>query len=421
MAIAPVVPITAAESSQPSLRLGVDLPIHYGQGDDTEGYVPLHQINVFEQVRKTYEEIEEFANDLAHREINAVQVAIRTKHGMRKYLDLLNRLWGMSYTLKDCKRLPGSPIRYAVLISGHRRTFAKLHLWQHGCDSCREVHGQEEPGACFERHFSYGFNRVKVRLYYNITPYEAMGLQCQENIRGTVPAHEQAEGYDRLFSLVALDHPDELTIAEFVRIVGHVSAETVSRAIRFCRLPELIREDVAERRMGYGVALELGRLQEVLQLNEATLLSERQNIVDYHLSLKQYRAHVSSVVNARRSRHGAFFELSDELQGNLGVRRQVFERRTIMAIYDWTSYINRVAPKLANGEMGPNGTWPDTSAINALVKMVKAQKVLVELLEQRLTASQLDEATRVTAEVEELLQEIQLLETEPPLLNLVQQ
>jgi len=165
--------------------LGVIIPLHHGRGDDIEGYVPLSRINIFEQVRKTYEGIPQLADELSLGEINSVQVAIRTKWGMQQYLVLLNRLWGTDYTLRDCKPLPGpGPMRYAALISGHRRTLAKGHLWEHGCTVCREEYGVETPGGCFQRHFTYGGDLVKVRLYYGITPYRAMEMQCKENVRG---------------------------------------------------------------------------------------------------------------------------------------------------------------------------------------------------------------------------------------------
>jgi len=418
MVVAVDVTSPAATGSLSTIEgLGVIIPIHAGHGNDTEGYIPLSRINIFEQVRKTYEGIPQFADELSLGEINSVQIAIKTRRGMRQHLELLNRIWGTSYVLKDCMRLPSGPERYAVLISGHRRTLAKAHLWEHGCIVCRDAYGAEDPGSCYQRHFTYGGDLVKARLYYGITPYRAMEMQCKENVRGAVPAHEQADAYDRLFSLMLIDDPD-LTLAKFARQVGH-GPETVARARQFMRLPSIIREDVAERRMGYGVALELGRLHKELDLDEATLMAERATIIDRRLGLKVYKRHVDRLVQDQRSGVGSLFGLGDETAGNASIRRQVFEQQTVRSLYEYARYLEMIRPLIESGEMAPDGTWPDTSAVNVIERMLDAQEVLLPFLETRRGHLQAARAQGLSAAVRNLVEDIQELEAEPPLLSLV--
>lgn len=372
-----------------------------------EMWLPLDCINLLEQMRKTYDEIAELADDLADKGMRfPVEVGYFSRTRALAHLRVVNQVWDAAYSLKDLVRLPGKTERYAILISGHRRTLAQLHLWHRGCSSCLERFGQEAPGTCYARHCAptrLRLGLVKCKAYDKIPPFNAMLLQSTENIHKYVPAHEQAEFYDRLFRVKQMLEPD-YPLARFAREMGCSGTEPIRRARRYCRLPAVFREDVEQGRYSYGVALELGRMQEKLGLDGPTMVGERERVITQKLTVKQLRRTVDELVNRSLAGESSMFGLGAVAQAERTHRRSVFERRTVSALHGYAVYLQRCQPLLATGAMGPKGEYLDTSTRRIVMENVKALEAILPDL--RLKRAEVERVRAVALEVRELISAI---------------
>jgi hypothetical protein len=348
----------------------------------TREAVPLHCLNLLVQVREEYEEegIAELGNDIAATvEQHPAQVAIKSASGAQNYIDLLNDLWHCGLTLDDLVPLPGRKRRYAIVISGHRRTLAKRYIWQHGCESCRESYGVELPGVCFARHFHHGGDRVEVFCYRQVTPELAMGMQLRENIRQNVPSHRQAVAYDQLYALMKRQDPT-LSVARFAREVGGVADGTVRRALSYCSLPRFVQQAVEQGQLSYSLALELGRLRGKVAATDLELQSEMVRIIAGDIKHTVYKKFVDQHIRDVRS-GCLLFGIGITAEAEIVQRRAVFERRTVEALHGYDRYFRQVQPLLECGAMGKGGEFLDTSARVLLGKLLRQVEAILPLLE----------------------------------------
>ncbi|MBI4709283.1 MAG: hypothetical protein HY764_03720 [Candidatus Portnoybacteria bacterium] len=230
-----------------------DGPVHYhGQ------CLPLDIINVLPQPRRTFEDIEELALDVAKKGLlNPITVAAFNSATCSEFLKIINVLWDANYRLEDLRpvKLNGEKVFY-ILLAGERRFRAFNMLWEMGCIECQEKYGHEPEGKCLKRHFDD--KNIEVRLCDNIPPLNALYLQLSENTHVRVPAHEEAKAYSQLFKLVKQADPN-VSVAWFARQVGR-SASTIRNALNFCELPSSIQTATEKGKVPYGIALELSLL-----------------------------------------------------------------------------------------------------------------------------------------------------------------
>lgn len=360
--------------------------------------VPLLSIGLLSQIRQTYDEIEAFANELAlNGEINPVQVRICGVQDALDHLKIVNQLHGSAHTLFKLEQLEGG--HYAILISGHRRTKAKLHLWLHGCEVCKEAYGEEAIGSCYARHFPLRSGRpyVEVSTYEYISTRAAMSMQCRENIHRAVPAFEQASHYDQWFVLERCWNPD-LSAAAFARSIG-ANVDTVRRAQRYCRLPVSLRNKVEAGQLGYGMALAIGYVADALNFSQEEIEAEVERVILGSLTRHVYERSMRDTVARARAGEASLFGLGGLAALERPERRGVFDRKTVHALHAFSAYFRQVLPLLQGGEMGrPGRIYWDTSTRTLLRDNVDILQTILVELSQPGEALDLDGVTTILKE-----------------------
>lgn len=236
--------------------------------------LPIQAINIARQPRVTFENIENLAQDIALKGVlNPPTVAKLTETGLAKHLEVLNFLWKTNHKIEDFVSIEENSEKiYYVLLAGERRTRASKHLVEKGCQLCQETFGA---GGCYERHHPQlckeGLPLVEVRLCNNIDTLGALFIQFSENTHMRVPPHEEARAYNYLFKLLREIDP-KYPLAKFARQVGR-SPETIKHAVMFCDLPNTIQELVENKKIAYGIACELARLQKEAGIQEERLMA----------------------------------------------------------------------------------------------------------------------------------------------------
>lgn len=286
-------------------------------------FLPLSLVNVLAQPRKTFEGVSELANDIAEKGVfNPPTVACLSPEQAIVHLTAVGVLYETSYRLEDLVPFESAHGRvYYILLAGERRFRAHRHIWEKGCDVCRERYGEESPGVCFERHVQD--QKMEVRLCLGINVLRALFLQLSENTHVSVPPHEEADAYAKLFRL--LRHYDATyPLAQFARKVGRGS-DTIRRALKYVELPQAIRQLVERKdgaRFPYGAAIELARLRDALEetkddeihaLTDEDLLIEARVFFARGQNLESFRKYVQArIENARSGQLGLFGTPSPE-------------------------------------------------------------------------------------------------------------
>ena len=214
-------------------------------------YVPVAQ------VRKTFQDIEHLAKDIALRGmLNPQTVFAFPLPVAERYVRAVNVMWGSNHTIADLPRgtFRDEPVCF-ILIAGERRFRALHQLWMTGCERCRETHGNESEGTCFSRHFPHAL--VPVNLKVGFTPYDALTDQFAENTHHRPQPAEEAVGFRVFYELMRVREPT-LEVSAFARRIGH-NPERVRAALRYTTLPEFIQEAVTEGKIPYSSALALER------------------------------------------------------------------------------------------------------------------------------------------------------------------
>lgn len=280
------------------------------------GWLPLSLVNVLAQPRKTFEGVSELANDIAEKGVfNPPTVACLSPEQAIVHLTAVGVLYETSYRLEDLVPFEAAHGRvYYILLAGERRFRAHRHIWEKGCDVCRDQYGEESPGVCFGRHVQD--QKMEVRLCLGINVLRALFLQLSENTHVSVPPHEEADAYAKLFRLLR-HHDSTYPLAQFARKVGRGS-ETIRRALKYVELPQAIRQLVERKdgaRFPYGAAIELARLRDALEetkdaahaLTDEDLLIEARVFFARGQNLESFRKYVQArIENARSGQLGLF-------------------------------------------------------------------------------------------------------------------
>ena len=274
------------------------------------GRLPLSDINVLVQPRLTFVGIEELADDIAEKGVlNPPTVACLTTEQAQVHIAAVGMLCETEYRLDALVPYETAQGRmYYILLAGERRFRAHRHIWEHGCTPCRESYGDEEPGTCFKRHVDDG--KMEVRLSLGVNVLRALFLQLSENTHVSVPSHEEADAYAKLFHLLRRYDP-AYPMARFARKVGR-SAETIRRALKYVELPQLVRSIVERKdgpRLPYGAAIELARLRDALQesRDDAHRMSDEDLLIEANVffargqNLESFRKYVQGRIDNARS------------------------------------------------------------------------------------------------------------------------
>ncbi|MDD2696613.1 MAG: hypothetical protein PHE52_00435 [Candidatus Pacebacteria bacterium] len=357
--------------------------------------LPVSLINVLVQARKTFEDIGNLADNIAEeRLMNRLLVGKYTSEtAIRQYLQILNYIWKTHYQLDDLVASVenGKNVWY-VLIAGERRLRSHKLIWLEGCSDCREKYGKEEPGKCFQRHFHTKKMEVEVRIRENISPKEMQRLQLSENIHMALPPHEEAEGYQRYYSLLQVAYPD-LSLARYARMIGR-GQERITNALRFCGLFESLKDDIRSGKLLYGAGVSLAKLQEE-GLNEEEVSWWRRRYDLEHWKVSDLQDHIAKFLRIRRSGQHSMFDVMTAEQVGITRRlqmRKVVAREIITAVWTWIHYFDIVLSYLKEDKLGQDES---PFSIRSPVRMFKAlaerQKQALPLLEKHLSAASYEE------------------------------
>lgn len=309
--------------------------------------IPLTDINVLLQPRRTFEEIEILAEDIATKNLlHPLTIARFNRENCQRYLDVINLLWGTSYRVEELVSVNQKDKEiFYIILAGERRFRACKYLREVGCERCHEKFG---PGGCYKRHF--GNERVDARLCVNISPLEALFLQASENIHMRVPPHEEARFYYELFQLIRKAEPN-YSVSRFARQVGR-SPETLREAIKFCLLPVQIQEFVVKGQIPYGIACEIARLHAQTDMNDKALGWWVLRAITGNYKVPDFREMVTRYLVEHNSGQISLFSPEQEKQLERFHFRRVVERQFIMAIWNFIYYFNRALILFSEGKLG---------------------------------------------------------------------
>lgn len=345
-----------------------------------ETSIPIDDINVFEQPRRTFEDIETLADNIASRGlVNRLTVARLSYSEVEQYLAVINRLWQKKHQIGNLVVNEDSGIEiFYILVAGERRLRACRYLQQHGCSLCRIT--DREPTSCYTTHF--GTNLIEVRYQPGASPIENLAIQLSENIHKRVPPHEEARAYHEYFRLRQMIDPN-LTLSAFAREVGR-SPETLRAAVRYCELPPTLQRLVENNTIKYGIACELSRLHS-RGMSENELHRFAQTAILGRHQVEQFRQIVTNHLQALDSGQQSLFDLFEDgfrEQSDKLARRQVVERHLIPTLHALLNYWRVVTALHREGLLGEEDSiYSDGSPRHVLRKLLENLGMDAEILQ----------------------------------------
>lgn len=365
--------------------------------------LPLDAINVLAQPRKTFEEIEFLANDIAQKNLyNPLTVACFDRKHCLLYIELINHLWKTNFSIEGLVSTAenGAEVFY-VLLAGERRYRSCLHIRDKGCTKCREQFG---PGGCYERHF--GDLKVDVRACINILPLDAIFIQASENIHVRVPPYEEARFYNLLFKTIKEANP-KYRLFDFSRKVGR-SPETVRQALRFCELPAKYQEYVETGKIAWGIAVEIARLYAQGGLNEKDLDWWIIKAMTGNYKVPEFRQIVTKFLFDKNSGQTSLFDQNQEEQlRRLGFKR-VVQRHYVMAMHSFIHYLNRVHELFAEEKLGKKDSpFSERSPVRIFRKLIEAEEKILPHLKGILTERESEKFQNVIGQTKATLSRIE--------------
>jgi ParB-like chromosome segregation protein Spo0J len=355
--------------------------LHY-----VDAHIPLDDINILPQPRKTFEDIDTLAQDLAvHDQLNPLYIAEFTPQQAQAYVDVINQMWKTEHKLDELRYINNKIGRYYILIAGERRYRAFKTLDADGCFNCQDNYGR---GPCITRHFPD--KKVKASLMVGVDPLEAIGIQAAENIHTPVPPEQEAVFYDAYFRVRKMTD-ETYTVSRFARDVGRGEGKITS-AIKFCRLPEEIQNYVKDKVISYGHAIELQRARETLGLDAAGLDFWTIKVIVNRLRVPELREIVSREIEAQQSNQtllGLFTQAQEE-----DMRKSYFKRtvakESINKIWGFIDYFQTVLNLFENGKLGKKDSpFSERSPLRVFKALIKIEKRLISHLDGLLSEPEL--------------------------------
>ena len=362
-------------------------------------HIPLSHINVLEQPRQTFENIDELAQSIAiNNLLHPLIVARLSPEGCQQYLDTINRLWGREHRMEELTPADGED-QYYILLAGERRFRACKHLDTVGCKECQEAYGE---GPCYERHFDD--RGVDVRLAQDIQPIQAIFIQASENIHMRVPAAEEAQFYYRLYKTLREQNPD-YPVSKFSREVGR-SPDTIRTAIRYCLLPSDVQEFVEGGQITYGIATEVARLKTELNMGNEELHHWALRAIANNYRVPDFRELVTNFIKQQKSGQGMLEIFSQEQERT--TRRSLIKRtvakNTIRAEWESIGYLQTVRRLIEDGHLGEDDSpYSMRSPIRVFSALIEEERQLLPHLQKALKKEEYASAEAVLNETQETL------------------
>lgn len=330
--------------------------------------VPLSAINILPQPRKTFDDIDILAQDIARHGLTYEPlVAPLNKNDCKNYLQYINEIRVLNCTIEDLVPMDYQGERiFLILIDGERRTRACRWLLVNSCIDCKE---EDYKDGCYENHF--GDSLIDTRLCFGISPSEAVDRQYSANLHVKVPPFEEAEDLASLFKFRKRLN-SKYTLSEFSRTVGR-SPRTLQRALKFNELPDIIKQAVknkytTDRRfedgviqnqirefnglnpsldnleMSYGTAIEMYRLQE-RGLSEPELKEWAIRAMVGNCTVPQFRQMIDEYLSVLDNGQMDLWSLLDDSAKRLIQKpghRLVIEKHMIQILHSQLYYWKRV-------------------------------------------------------------------------------
>lgn len=404
-------------------------------GEFENAWLPAEDINVLPQPRKTFDHIDEMGESLAaQRFINPPNVAQLDEPNARKYLEGINKVHKTDIQLEDLNSTQDTDgnIVWNILMAGERRFRGCKHLKEYGCEDCQseaaEQATEEESQAvikgCYVRHF--GREEIEVRLGKNMSARSALNLQSAENMHVNVPPHEDA---DFLYSYwMYIKEEDPLyPLAAFAKDAGR-SEETIRDAIKYCTLPDVVRDFVEHPKEGvkqfpYGAAVEMIKL---LRIKDHTSMIEMQSFGDYldwkgvdregnlitgrfyemtddelvgwvnkfyigGRKMDEFRDSIAKYVREREGGQQDMFVIMSEEQMRafeLQQRKKIVEARVIQALHNDLGYLMTLEIFQEDGRLGlPESPYGTGSPVRILLKNAELMRKIAQDLKNGISGS----------------------------------
>jgi hypothetical protein len=347
-------------------------------------FVPFESVNVLPQGRKTFEDIEELAENIAdYGLMNLPIVATLDTAHATQYLDVINTLWGTAFNIDDLRSLPdeeGNPT-YTVLIAGERRYRACKELRDEG--RFEDVFGREE---------------LEVSYRNNIPPMEAIFRQASENTYMSVPPHEEAVYYNEMYRIIKMADPN-YSLAQFARKVGR-NERKVREALRFCMLPDQIQDYVKDGFIPYGAACEIARLAQA-DAGAEDIEFYANKALTGRLRVDEFR----NVINGYfESRKGTMFDIFQDAQTEENRKasfRKVVKREYVMGLWSFIHYFRHVLQLFETGRLGDElSPFSDGSPRRLFGELLTLQRGLLPHFEKVMTKGEFKKASETIEELE---------------------
>ena len=370
--------------------------------------LPISEINVLPQPRKTFEDIPELALDVADKGLlNPPTVARLSEEHCRNYLKVINALWGSSFTIEELTpSLVREKVFFHVLLAGERRFRSCRLLWEEGCKKCVRKFGSEASGTCFKRHFRS--NKLEVRLCVEIQPLSALYLQLSENTHMRVPPEQEAYAYAELYKLVKTVDP-AFTISGFAERVGR-SPQTITHALQFCDLPVVARAAVEKGDIPYGAALEIVRVyqrkaddpdvEEEIRWWVLRAMTDQGNLSEFHDSVTRY---LEGLDSGQQELLGIMNDEEVRESRRCHIRRTV-EMHSVRALWMYIAYFDRVKSLFDQGLLGKEDSpFSSGSPRRVLRKHVSQLREMLPHLRELLPRRKYQSAEHVLRSAEHVL------------------
>jgi hypothetical protein len=365
------------------------------------GEVFIHDINVMSQVRKTFDDLDLLAQDIAQKNlIHDPLVARLTREACEMYISVLNRIWREDNKIDDLTPVvdDGQEVFY-ILLAGERRLRSCRLIWDVGCEDCRSSYGIEPPGVCFARH-EFKDGKIPVKVAKNIPPVAALFIQISENTHKRVPPHEEAEAIARLFQLIK-QVDDAYPLATFAKNISK-RPETVRNQVSYYDLPTEIRELVEKKIINYGMALVLANLK-AQGIEGVELDFWVQRAVNGMYNAASFEKVADEFLKIRNSPQQSLFEImgaNQEAQINKHRTRQIVDPTLNKYLHVGMQYLKKLRHLEAEGKIGrEDSPFSSGSPIRNLRALAREFKALIPFLARHVPQAEALEAERNTDEL----------------------
>jgi hypothetical protein len=239
----------------------------------------------------------------------------------------------------------------------------------------------------------------------------------------SVPPEQEAIFYDNYFRLLKM-MDSSYTIKRFANKVGK-SQEKISNALRFCKLPEEIQDYVRERKLNYGMAIELQRARERLGLDEEETKYWTLSAMLEGSDIPKFRKKVNDALEAKNSNQVELWAQTDEQkrQTRKNHIRRTVAKEYINRIWENIGYFQKVQDLLESGDLGQeNSPYSIRSPIRAYKAMIAYEKGLLPHIEDLLSKNSVNDAIEVLGSMDALIPQLEAkftndMDNLPPVFN----